>query len=101
MSQEDIQNKFKESVRCLTSISLGAHLPNTLSIPHMIMNQFKNLLSIGLASGYEFKELKEAKEAKEQAPAQEDKKEEEKKEEKEEEEESEESEDMDLGGMFD
>ena len=35
----------------------------------MLMNQFKNLLSIGLSSGYEFKELKEAKEAKEAAPA--------------------------------
>ena len=42
---------------------------NSLSLPHMLMNQFKNLLSIGLSSGYEFKELKEAKEAKEAAPA--------------------------------
>ena len=57
------------------------------------------MLSIGLASGYEFKELKEAQEAKANAPAEEEKKEEAKEEAKEESEE--ESEDMDLGGMFD
>ncbi len=34
----------------------------------MVSNVFKNLLSIGLGSGYEFEELKKAKEAKTNAP---------------------------------
>lgn len=60
LTPESILGNFQETVRDLTQTALAANLPNALSVPHMIMNQFKNMLSIGLASGYEFKELKEA-----------------------------------------
>ena len=55
MKDDDLLNGFRDSVKCLTSISLGAGLPNTLSAPHMLSNVFKNLLSIGLTGDYKFK----------------------------------------------
>lgn len=57
LSPEDITNGIKETVTAVTAISLGANLPNSLSVPHMLTGVFKNLLSIGIASDYKFKEL--------------------------------------------
>lgn len=48
---------FKTHAQALTCLSLGADLPNALSVPHMISKGFKDVLSIGLATGIQFKEL--------------------------------------------
>ena len=72
---------------------------NSLSAPLMVANAFKDILALGLESGYQFKELQSALEKKSSAPAQapaQAKKAEAKVEEPEEEEE-----DVDIGGMFD
>lgn len=60
MEEETILDFFKNGVRVLTGLSLGANVPNTLSAPHMISGAFKIMLALGVASGYEFKQLKEA-----------------------------------------
>lgn len=103
ISPENVIDNFRENVKTLTAISLGAGLPNSLSLPHMIQDTFKMLLSIGLSSDLKFKALEDALAAQNSAPAQvaptgapakdnaPPKKEEEP---------VEEEEDMDLGDMF-
>lgn len=63
MSEDTILDFFKGGVRALTGLSLGASFPNRLAVPHMVSGAFKIMLSLGIASGYEFKQLKEAQEA--------------------------------------
>ena len=94
MEDDEIMNGFVENIRFMTALSVEAGLPNSLSVPHFVVNAFKYLMAIGEEGGYEFKELKEAKEAKQNAP-------EEKAEEKAEEEEEEEEEEEDEDGSFD
>lgn len=55
ITDEDLQNGVKDTVRNLTCISLGAFIPNKLATPHTLSNAFRNLLCIGLASDYKFK----------------------------------------------
>jgi hypothetical protein len=35
-------------------LSLGANLPNKISVPHMIKNTFKDLMAIGISADYKF-----------------------------------------------
>jgi len=101
---EETIESFKNFANYLTALSLGADIPNALSVPQFIANGFKSLLAIGMETGYSFAALEAAKNAASnvQATAQttsgpaETKKEEAKVEEPEEE-----SEDMDMGGLFD
>jgi len=57
MSPDEILGKFRKGVNNLASISLSLGLPNEVSIPHMIVNGFKNIASIGLETGLKFKQL--------------------------------------------
>mgnify|MGYP000738776358 CR=1 FL=1 len=66
----DILNIFTGHVKTLSALSLGANLPNALSVPHMIANGFKQVLAIGMATGLKFKQLEQAQSAKASAPAQ-------------------------------
>ena len=99
MTDEEILNGFKANVNYITALSVEAQLPNSLSVPHFVVNTFKYLMAIGLEGGYEFEQLKNAQEAKETAPVEE-KKEEKEEEEEEEEEESDAESDMSMGGLF-
>ncbi len=60
MNDEDILQSLRNTYSDLTKISMGANLPNSLSVPHMLRNTFKNVLSIGLGADYKFKALEEA-----------------------------------------
>merc|ERR1712007_264673 len=60
MPLSDITDSFEQYAGFLTALSLGADIPNALSVPQFIANGFKNLLAIGSESGYEFAELKQA-----------------------------------------
>lgn len=104
MPLENVTKSFEQYAGYLTALSLGADIPNALSVPQFIANGFKSLLAIGSETGYEFAQLKAALAAganaeTTQVAATETKKTEVKEEVKVEEEE-EESEDMDLGDMF-
>jgi len=103
MKDDEILNGFVDNVRFMTALSVEAGLPNTLSVPHFVLNTFKYLMAIGEEGGYEFKELKEAKEAQANAPVEEEKpKEEENNDDDDDSDEEEEEDDsIDMGGAFD
>jgi len=54
---EDVLSSFKNTVTCLTGCSLEAGLPNELSVPHMLMEAFKNVLYLGAGADLKFAEL--------------------------------------------
>lgn len=107
---EDLRSKFMEGVARVASVCLSIGYPTVASVPHSIINGFKNLLAVAAVTDVEFKEAQTVKEylkdpskfaaaAAAAAPAAEAKAE--KKEEKKKEE-SEEEEDDDMGfGLFD
>jgi len=68
MPLEDVTDAFEKNAAFLTALSLGADIPNALSVPQFLANGFKTLLAIGSESGYEFAELKQALEASANAP---------------------------------
>lgn len=51
------------------ALSLGAGYPTTCSVPHSVLNGFKNLVAVASETGYEFKEAKALLEAAKNAPA--------------------------------
>ena len=57
MSPDDICNKFRSHANKIAAISLEIGQPNALSVPHMIINAFKNVASIALEAGLSFKQL--------------------------------------------
>lgn len=69
MPLDSVVDKFKEFAGALTALSLGANIPNSLSVPHFVSNGFKQLLAIGSESGYSFKQLEDAQNASSNAVA--------------------------------
>lgn len=63
MSPDDICNKFRTYANNIASISLEIGQPNALSVPHMIINSFKNIASIALETGLTFKQLQSMQQA--------------------------------------
>jgi len=57
MDLSNLVGTFTKLQSYATAISVGAGIPNQLSIPHFIKNGFKLLAGIGMESGYEFKQL--------------------------------------------
>lgn len=57
MSPDQIISKFRAGVSNIAALSLALNLPNATSVPHMVINGFKNLAAIGLETGLKFKEL--------------------------------------------
>jgi len=106
LTDEDIIAKFRNGVRNVASVSLAVHFPTVASVPHSVINGYKRILSIGLATAYSFPKVEELKKAATNAPvAVESKKEEKsapKTEAKKKEPEPEPEEDADMGlGLFD
>jgi len=105
---EDIRAKFLNGVRNVAAVSIQIGYPTVASVPHSLINGFKNLLAVAAVTEITFKEAETVKEfikdpskfaavaaPKAASPAKEAKKEEIKKEESEEE-------DDDMGfGLFD
>jgi len=60
MPLDNIIESFKTYSSYATALSLGANIPNSLSVPHFLANGFKTLLAIGSESGYKFKQLEDA-----------------------------------------
>jgi len=68
ISDNDIVNKFQNGVKKVASISLALHYPTVASVPHSVVNGYKNVLSIGLATEYSFPKVEELKKAALNAP---------------------------------
>nr|CAD7395105.1 unnamed protein product [Timema cristinae] len=59
---EDLRCKFLEGVARLAAICLSISYPTIASVPHSIINGFKNLLSLAAATDIDFKEARTVKE---------------------------------------
>merc|ERR1712098_752410 len=109
ITNDDIIARFMSGVRNIAAVSLSIGYPTAASVPHSIINGFKNLLAIAVSTDIDFPEAEMTKEylkdpskfasaavaAAPAAAAASDKKEEKKEEESE-------SEDDDMGfGLFD
>merc|ERR1712050_223669 len=106
MDLSNLVGTFTKLQSYVTAISVGAAIPNQLSVPHFVKNGFKLLAAIGMESEYSFKELEDLKNnaceagaGGNNAPAQ--AKAEEKKQEEAAPVEEEESEDLDICDLFD
>jgi len=57
----DVLARFFEGVKNVSAISLAINYPTVVSAPHTILNGFKNVLSIALATDITFKQAEKAK----------------------------------------
>jgi large subunit ribosomal protein LP0 len=62
ITDDDIRKRFLEGVRNISSVSLAINYPTLVSVPHTVINAFKNLLAIAVATDIDFKEAQTAKE---------------------------------------
>lgn len=62
ITDDDLRMRFMEGVVNLASVSLAIGYPTLASVPHTIVNGFKNLLAIAAATEVEFKEAETIKE---------------------------------------
>lgn len=54
ITDEYLLSKFNSGVKNVAAISLALHYPTVASVPHSIVNGYKNVLAIGLATAYTF-----------------------------------------------
>jgi large subunit ribosomal protein LP0 len=66
---EDALAAFALGVGRVTGLSLGISYPNATSVPHMLLNGYKRILSVGFGTTYTFKQLDALKNAAAAAPA--------------------------------
>lgn len=59
---EDLRAKFMEGVSCLAAVCLSIGYPTVASVPHSLINGFKNLLAVAAVTDIEFKEAQTVKE---------------------------------------
>merc|ERR1712044_110472 len=62
MSEDDLRERFMQGVTNIACISLSIGYPTVASVPHSIVNGFKNLLAVAAATDIEFKEAEQMKE---------------------------------------
>jgi len=48
MTEDDLLNKFKIGIGQVTALSLGANYPTMLSLPHVFVNCYKNVIAVAL-----------------------------------------------------
>jgi len=60
-TDEDILKKFWGGVTNLTALSLRIGYPTVLSVPHTVINGFKNLVAISLETSYNFPQAEKIK----------------------------------------
>jgi len=62
ITDEDVIARFGKGVANVASLSLGIHYPTLAAFPHVVLNGFKNLASISIATDYDFEQVKKLKE---------------------------------------
>jgi len=62
ITDEDLRTRFMEGVVNLACVSLAMGYPTIASVPHIVVNGFKNLLAIAASTEIEFKEAETVKE---------------------------------------
>lgn len=61
ITDEDVRNKFMMGVRNVAAVSLAIGYPTAASVPHSIVNGFKNLLAIAAVTDITFEEAEQMK----------------------------------------
>jgi len=61
MSDDVILSKLSIGIGNVASLSLGIHFPTLASFPHVVLNGFKNLLSVAIGTEYVFDQAKAIK----------------------------------------
>lgn len=62
ITDDDIRARFMQGVANVSSLSLAIGYPTLVSVPHSLVNGFKNLLSLAAVTEIDFKEAKTMKE---------------------------------------
>lgn len=62
ITPDDLRAKLLQGVARVASISLALKYPTAASVPHLLANGFKNLMSVAAVTDVEFKEAKKLKE---------------------------------------
>jgi large subunit ribosomal protein LP0 len=62
MSDDVILSKLSIGIGNVASLSLGLHFPTLASFPHVVLNGYKNLLSIAIGTDFVFDQAKSIKE---------------------------------------
>ena len=62
ISDEDVVKGFQAGLANVTALSLGSGVPTVAAVPHMILNSYKNLLAIAVATDYCFPQAEKIKE---------------------------------------
>jgi large subunit ribosomal protein LP0 len=57
ITSDEILSKFQSGVKNLTALSVQTGIATELTVPHFIVNAFKNLAAIGLQIDYKFKQI--------------------------------------------
>jgi len=62
MTDQDILNKFLNGLRNVAATGLAISFPTTAALPHLVINAYKNILSIAVATEVTFKRAEKVKE---------------------------------------
>ena len=62
MTDQDILNKFLNGLRNVAATGLSISFPTTAAVPHLVINAYKNILSIAVATEVTFKRAEKVKE---------------------------------------
>jgi len=62
ISSDEVMRRFSSGLSAVAAISLATGIPTVASIPHVVLNAFKNLIAISLETGFEFDQAKAIKE---------------------------------------
>jgi len=62
MSTQTLMQKFANTVSIIASVSMALGIPTIASVPHTILNTYKNLLAIVVETGFVFEQAREIKE---------------------------------------
>jgi large subunit ribosomal protein LP0 len=69
INTDALVGRFQTAVKNVAAISLNLGYPTTVSVPHSVVNAFKNLAAIGLQINYKFAQIANAGAAPAAAPA--------------------------------
>jgi len=61
LTDEDLLKKFFQGVSNVTALSLQVGYPTVLSVPHSVLNGFRNLVAISLVTDYTFPQAEKVK----------------------------------------
>jgi large subunit ribosomal protein LP0 len=62
IEEKDLIDKFMSGIKSIAAISLAINYPTIASVSHSLVNSYKNLLAIALATEYTFEGAEKAKE---------------------------------------